>query len=357
MGHRKKLKTVIGILKGLTSIIKATLSTKSNTKTHTAVLRATTARNSSSPPSDDRIAAVLSLGRGSRLTACSVIEALMDRLHGTKNPSVALKCLFTIHSILKKGSFILKDQLSFYPSFGGRNFLNMSKFRQDSDPERWELASWVRWYATAIEQNFIVSRFLGHYLNSSFSSKNSKDREDKASALLDEDLLGELDALAGFVEVICEAPDSLHLQRNNLVYAVIRYVGEDYRVVQREILIRVVELRDRMENLTFNELTRLLSSLKRFEDCRERLRLLFVNRARNDALWELICGTKLKIIEMVREMGELKSLVKMERTDDSGELSRLRERFGVLRQVVRFNSGGRWWGTDRVQALTMSSML
>ncbi|KAJ6398763.1 hypothetical protein OIU77_019521 [Salix suchowensis] len=319
MGHRKKLKTVIGILKGLTSIIKATLSTKSNTKTHTAVLRATTARNSSSPPSDDRIAAVLSLGRGSRLTACSVIEALMDRLHGTKNPSVALKCLFTIHSILKKGSFILKDQLSFYPSFGGRNFLNMSKFRQDSDPERWELASWVR-------------------------CKNSKDREDKASALLDEDLLGELDALAGFVEVICEAPDSLHLQRNNLVYAVIRYVGEDYRVVQREILIRVVELRDRMENLTFNELTRLLSSLKRFEDCRERLRLLFVNRARNDALWELICGTKLKIIEMVREMGELKSLVKMERTDDSGELSRLRERFGVLRQVVRFNSGGRWWG-------------
>lgn len=183
----------------------------------------------------------------------------------------------------------------------------MSKFRQDSDPARWELASWVRWYATAIEQNFIVSRFLGHYLNSSFSSKNSKDREDKASALLDEDLLGELDALAGFVEVICEAPDSLHLQRNNLVYAVIRYVGEDYRVVQREILIRVAELRDRMENLTFNELTRLLSSLKRFEDCRERLRLLFVNRARNDALWELICGTKLKIIEMVREMGELKS--------------------------------------------------
>lgn len=47
----------------------------------------------------------------------------------------------------------------------------------------------------------------------------------------------------------------------------------------------------------------------------------------------------------------------MERTDDSGELSRLRERFGVLRQVVRFNSGGRCWGTDRVQALTMSSML
>ncbi|KAG6735571.1 hypothetical protein NC652_014053 [Populus alba x Populus x berolinensis] len=353
MGHRKKLRTVIDILKCLTSNIKATLSTKRNTKIRIAVLRATTARNSSSPPSDNRIAAVISFGRGSRLTACAFIEALMDRLQGTKNPSVALKCLFTIHSIIKKGPFILKDQLSFYPSFGGRNFLNMSKFRQDSDPERWELASWVRWYATVIEQNFIVSRFLGHYLNSSCSSNNSKDDEDKASALLNKDLLGELDVLVDFVEVICEAPDSLHLQLNNLVYAVIRYAGEDYRIVQREILIRVVELKDRMASLSCNELTQLLGSLKRFEDCKERLRLLFVNRARNDALWELICGAKLKIMEM----GTLKSLVKMERTDGSGELTRFRERFGELRQLVRLNTSGGWFGMDRVPASTMSTML
>ncbi|KAJ6931837.1 hypothetical protein NC652_015120 [Populus alba x Populus x berolinensis] len=318
MGHRKKLRTVIDILKCLTSNIKATLSTKRNTKIRIAVLRATTARNSSSPPSDNRIAAVISFGRGSRLTACAFIEALMDRLQGTKNPSVALKCLFTIHSIIKKGPFILKDQLSFYPSFGGRNFLNMSKFRQDSDPE----------------------------------SNNSKDDEDKASALLNKDLLGELDVLVDFVEVICEAPDSLHLQLNNLVYAVIRYAGEDYRIVQREILIRVVELKDRMASLSCNELTQLLGSLKRFEDCKERLRLLFVNRARNDALWELICGAKLKIMEM----GTLKSLVKMERTDGSGELTRFRERFGELRQLVRLNTSGGWFGMDRVPASTMSTM-
>jgi hypothetical protein len=138
-----------------------------------------------------------------------------------------------------------------------------------------------------------------------------------------------------------------------LVYAVIRYAGEDYRIVQREILIRVVELKDRTASLSCNELTQLLGSLKRFEDCKERLRLLFVNRARNDALWELICGTKLKIMEM----GKLKSLVKMERTDGSGELTRFRERFGELRQLVRLNSGGGWLGMARVPALTMSTML
>ncbi|CAK7347201.1 unnamed protein product [Dovyalis caffra] len=352
MAPRKKLKTMIGILKGLTSIIKATLSTKRNTKIHLTVLRATTARNSSSPPSDNRIAAVISFGRGSRLTACACVEALMDRLHGTKNPSVALKCLFTIHSIIKRGSFILKDQLSFYPSFGGRNFLNMSEFRRYSDPERWELSSWVRWYATVIEQNFIVSRFLGHYLYSSPSSNKSKDKEDEVSVLLNKDLLGELDVLVGFAEVICEAPDSLHLQRNNLVYAVVRCAGEDYKLVQREILIRVVELKDRMASLSFSELTQLLNTLKRFDDCKERLRLLFVNRGRNDALWEMISGTKMKIMEMLRGMGKLKSLGKKGRTGASGELTQFRERFAELRQLVRFHSGGGWIGLDRGPAST-----
>ncbi|KAL5072081.1 hypothetical protein RYX36_022969 [Vicia faba] len=43
----------------------------------------------------------------------------MDRLHGTKNATVA-PCLFTLRHITIKGPFTLKDQLSFYPSYGGR---------------------------------------------------------------------------------------------------------------------------------------------------------------------------------------------------------------------------------------------
>ena len=60
------------------------------------------------------------------------------------------------------------------------------------------------------------------------------------------DLLYKLEALVGFVEQTSHVPDSLHLQRNELVYEVVRLVGENYRSVQGEILMRVEELGGRI---------------------------------------------------------------------------------------------------------------
>lgn len=51
----------------------------------------------------------------SRTTASIIIESLMDRLHRTSDASVVLKCLITIHHIIKRGPFILQDQLSPLP--------------------------------------------------------------------------------------------------------------------------------------------------------------------------------------------------------------------------------------------------
>ncbi|KAF2299737.1 hypothetical protein GH714_002957 [Hevea brasiliensis] len=295
-----------------TSIIKATLSTKRISKIKIAVLRATT-HDASTPPSDKCIAAV-SLGQGSRPVTCTCIEVLMDRLHSTKNASVALKCLFIMHTIISRGSFILKDQLSVYPSFGGRNFLNLSMFRDESDPERWDLSSWVRWHAG---------------------------RGKESLALLNRDLFDEMDVLVDFVEVVSEFPDSLHLLKNNLIYEIVRLVSEDYRSVQREISIRVMELGERIPSLSYIELTQLLGNLKRSEGCKERLCLLFANRNRNDALWKLVGETRTKAVEMMKEKGEMK-LLKM--GSDSSELTQ-----------IRFNSDGRWMGFDSV-ALTVSAM-
>lgn len=309
MGRRKKLRILIGILKDKASVVKATLSINRHVSSvHVAVLRATT-HHPSTAPSENRIATVLSLGHSSRLGSCACVAAIMDRLQATHSAAVALKCLFAAHNIASKGSFLLRDQLSFYPSsYGGQNFLNLSMFRDDSDVDAWDLSSWVRWYAGVVEQNLTVSRVLGYYLSSSSLSLTKKtEMAHKLSTLSNSDLLWEVDVLVDDVERISDSPESLHLQRNSLVQEVVTLVGEDYRLVQHELWVRFKELGERVEGLSSSELTRLLGALSRVEDCRERLVLLFVNRKKNGAFWDLMRQTKSKLVE-TKERREQKRL-------------------------------------------------
>lgn len=224
----------------------------------------------------------------------------MDRLHGTKSATVAMKCLFTLHNITVQGSFTLKDQLSCYPSYGGHNFLNLSTFRDDLDFESLQLSSWVRWYAALLEQLLTVSRILGYYLNSNNNSSKKKD-----SLILNAsnaDLLYKLECLVVFVEQISGVPESLELQKTELVYEIVRMVGEDYRNVQGEILLRLEELGKRMEDLDIGELNELLNYLKRLEESKENLVLLFVNRRKNNRFWEMIKEIKIGGLEKKEEI-------------------------------------------------------
>ncbi|KAI5355656.1 hypothetical protein L3X38_008551 [Prunus dulcis] len=330
---------LIGILKDKVSILKATLYINRHASSvHVAVLRATT-HHPSRPPSEEKIASVLALGHSSRITACACIEALMDRLHGTQSAFVALKCLLTLHNIIAKGSFILKDQLAFYPSFGGHNFLNLSMFSDNSDLVMWEFSSWVRWYAGVVEQNLMVSRAIGYYLNSS-----KKDKEEKALTLLDSDLAVEIEVLVEFVVRICDAPNSLDLQRNNLVYEVVRAAGEDYRSVQREILARVKEAGDRVdsvEGVNSDELTQLIDTLQRLEGCKGKLMLLFLNRKRNDGFWDTVRETKAMLVETKKKKEE-KSLVRFAGRDESAESTQFWNPFLEPGQLLLLPSGGGW---------------
>ncbi|XVF36643.1 hypothetical protein REPUB_Repub19eG0074700 [Reevesia pubescens] len=318
MGYRKKLRVLLGFLKDKGSLIKTTLSTKRHKSSVRCVILRATTHGSSASLSDHRTAAVISLGHGSRATACACIQALMDRLHRTSNASVALKCLYIIHNIIGNGSFILKDQLSIYPCFGGRNFLNLSMFRDDSDTETWEMSTWVRWYAGILEQNLMVSRVLGYHLYSS-PAKNESNKKDNILGLLHSDLLNEIDVLVDFADQVGNSPDSLSLQRKSLVYEVVRLVTENYRLIQSEISVRVAELGVRMMSLSFSECTQFLNSLTRFEDCKERISSLLVNRNRNDDLWDLIKETKSKVVEMM----EGKMLVITMGDGDNEESSKL----------------------------------
>lgn len=170
-----------------------------------------------------------------------------------------------------------------------------------------------------MEQNLIVSRVLGYYLSSTSGPSKNHKREDNISMLLNLDLLAQTNALVGMVEEICRVPDSLHLQRNDLVYEVVRLVGEDYRLVQYEIFLRVKDLQDRMGSLNLGEAADFLWGLKRLENCKERTAELFANRKKNDALWELISETKEGLVTM-KESRE-KRLLTIGMRDEPSELN------------------------------------
>ena len=299
MAQQNRLRNLAQSLKDKASVIAAALSTKrhvSSVRVH--VLRATT-HALAAPPSEETISAVLVVGSHQKRHPRACIDALMDRLHSTRSATVALKCLYTLHNVVVKGPFILKDQLSCYPSYGGHNFLNLSTFRDGSDLESLELSSWVRWYAGVLEQSLTVSRILGYYLNHSCESQEKK--KTLVSKASNADLLYKLEALVGFVEQTSHVPDSLHLQRNELVYEVVRLVGENYRSVQGEILMRVEELGGRiMEDV--GELNELVGYLGRLEETREKLVLLFVNRGKNNEFWDSVKKTKEKGVARKKEI-------------------------------------------------------
>lgn len=165
MGRVTILRDLIGIIKDKASQSKAALL--SNPKTlslHLALLRATT-HDPFTPPDPRHLAALLSFGHSSRAVAATAIEALMDRLQTTRDASVAIKCLFTIHHIIKRGSFILQDQLSVFPATGGRNYLKLSNFRDNTTPLTWELSSWVRWCVLFVALPFCLCFCFHEILN------------------------------------------------------------------------------------------------------------------------------------------------------------------------------------------------
>ncbi|GAB4861309.1 hypothetical protein Ancab_036470 [Ancistrocladus abbreviatus] len=359
MAPPKHMRNLMGILKDKISLIKATVSLSKRTTSssfHIAVLRLTT-HDPSSPPPDHLIDDILALCHHSLPTASAYIDALISRLHNTRNAYVALKCLFTLHAIVSRGSSLLKDQITHCPFSASPNFLNLSNFRDDFDSESWELSSWVRWYAGVIEQSLIVSRILGFYFSSSLPSSNRYQRIDKILRLSSKNLLKELEALVGMLEQICRAPESLDYQRISLIYEVMKLVGEDYRMNMREIFSRVSEFGVRIERLSLDELNELLEILMKLEDCKEKLILMFLNKKKNDGVWESIRETKVNV-EVIKGKRENMKLVRFEgRTGEGSEWDRFGERVSESRDssqmLLPAPCGSRWLDADR-KAITLS---
>ncbi|XP_058731546.1 putative clathrin assembly protein At4g40080 [Vicia villosa] len=325
--------TLIGIIKDKASQSKAVLLSKPTTL---SLLRVTT-HNSFYPPTHKHISTLLSSTDGSRATASAFLELLIDRLHNTNDAAVALKSLIVVHHIISQGSFILQDQLSVYPYTGGRNYLNLSNFRRNTNPTSWELSSWVRWFAQHIENLLCTSRILGFF----FLRNCSSDGEERVSGITNTDLLKEFDSLVTLVEGICKRPDrafdsneNKRRNTNKLVDEIVNLVGEDWVVIETMVVVEVREFKERLGCLEFGEAVELVCCLKRLEECRERVVVILEFK---QGFWDLVRDLKEKVgVEVYKEKGKVQKEGRRLRFSESDRFS---DRVVSSRDFIRFPSG------------------
>ncbi|BAT86549.1 hypothetical protein LR48_Vigan03g309300 [Vigna angularis] len=304
-----KLKELIGRLKDKASQGKAAILSKRATL---SLLRATS-HDPFTPPTSSHLSTFLIAGDGSRVTASAAMELLMDRLQSTQSSAVALKCLIAVHYVLKRGSFIMRDQLPYScGGGGGRNYLNLSKFRDRSSPVSWELSSWVRWYAKHVEQLLWASRIVGFFLGVEAEEDSSqgwwtKAGEERASGLSNSEVLRETEALLAVIEGIGGIPDAASMEGNKLVGEMRSLVEEDVVVALSEVLVRVNELRERFGCLSFGEVVELVYVLNRLEKCKETVEevvVVVVVAEKQRLLWDVVREVKEKVEKVFREEGK-----------------------------------------------------
>lgn len=109
------------------------------------------------------------------------------------------------------------------------------------------------------------------------------------------------------------APESLHYQRVTLIHEVMKLVGEDYRMTMREILARIVEFEKRIDDSSDDELNDFWVCLKKIEDCKEKVLLMFLNKKKNDGGWDLIEETR-KEVEGAKQRRESLRMVRFQGT-------------------------------------------
>ncbi|KAK2998233.1 hypothetical protein RJ639_022722 [Escallonia herrerae] len=354
MGRINRLRDLIGVVKDKLSLSRVALLSKPNTLSlHLAVLRATT-HSPSTPPDDHHLATLLSLGDASRATASALIESLMDRLHRTGDASVALKCLLTIHHIIRRGPFILQDQLSIFPASGGRNHLKLSAFHDGGTAATWALSTWVRWYGRYLETLLSASRTLGFFLTSSSCTVEREKVEETISSIMNSDLIRDVDSLIGVIEEMCKAPDSILLEGNKLLYEILGLMGGDYLSAVNEVLLRLGEFKERLSCLSFGGSVELACCLKRLEDCKDRLLVLFtIKKPSIELLWG-ITGELVDGVAMVKMYGEGGGkLVSLGRRERLSESSRFGDRILKSSDSVQFSSGR--FELNRLSSLTLGA--
>ncbi|GLJ47680.1 hypothetical protein SUGI_1006950 [Cryptomeria japonica] len=335
-----KLRRLVGILKDKAAVSRAVANSQF-ASLHVAILRATS--HEEAPPNEKHVAAILAAGGcSSRLRASRCVAELMERLTKTRNWAVALKCLILVHRILREGSFIFQDQLSLYPFRGGRNYLNLSNFRDPSSAVTWEVSNWIRSYATYMDQWLSTCRVLGAFFGRSLEPC-------MATGLPNAELATELAALRDLLAAACECCQPL-APGNSVVLGALGVVLADTWELQEEVLHRLEEVRERMVGLSPGEAVEFLpvvEALAAQEDIFGGL--LRVDLAGIGCLQATVRakGLSAKVRDSLRAVSEFKPLV------TRIKLGWSRDNFSQSARFVRDSANGFHSGSARSQGVIL----
>lgn len=194
----------------------------------------------------------------------------------------------------------------------------------------------MRWYARYIETLLSTSRVLGYFLGSTSCSTGRDQQEERISTFSSQDLVRDVDSLVGMIEEICKVPDPRFVEGSKLLYEVISLLSNDYLSTVNAVLSRLSEFNVRMSCLSFAESVELACALKRLEDCKEKLSLLFpVKKPSAENLWGLVSELKEKTGKL-KAYKEERKLLTWGKCDQGSESAR----FVMKRHdSVQFSSG------------------
>jgi hypothetical protein len=150
-----KLRQALGVVKDQTSISIAKVAGTKSPDLDVALVKACSHDEFFDDRYVEEVLHLTSLSRG-YINACVV--GLNRRLTKTHNWIVALKSLMLIHRLLRDGDPVFEQEM-LRASRHGMRMLNLSYFRDDSDPHAWDYSSFVRTFGLFLDDRIDCSIF------------------------------------------------------------------------------------------------------------------------------------------------------------------------------------------------------
>lgn len=167
-------------------------------------------------------------------------------------------------------------------------------------------------------------------------------QEDTISSYMNFDLVRDFTTLVSVIEHICKVPDNLLVENDKLLHCVMDLLANDYLSTVNEIFLRVIEFKERVNLLSFNDSVELSSGLDRLTSCKEKLSHLFsTTKPSVESLWEMI-------EELNSKIGMVNSK-KLGRKDIGwSESARFGDRVVRTSDSLKFSSGRLRWNQTGV---------
>eukprot|EP00250_Pteridium_aquilinum_P015666 c22688_g1_i1 orf=229-1320(-) len=299
---RIKLQEIMGLMKDQVALGHAMVKQGQLSQINLVVLRATSQKEHITE--EETIKSVLEVGGGSRMRVSHCIRLIMDRLNKTHSWTVALKCLLLIHRCLHEGGFMFQDQLSSHPSCGGRNYLNLSKFKDTSSPFTWAVSAWIRWYARFIEQWIQTSRNVGAFLDSKEEDKSL--HAEKLMSLASSQLVKDIISLDDFVREVSGWLAEDFVMDHALVKEGLRLAIVTTVKVYTELKLRFREVTERISTFARKEALELLHVCERLS--KDTMMLTHLFETGEDLHGQHVSG---QVVDTDYEMMKLKEALRL----------------------------------------------